>query len=90
MSMTTTEMAATTGGPEMIEARIRGILRRIARLDGTYSAHADIYRELGVKSVAALDLLLSLEEEFHLTIADEAFDRARCVSALVDLVQGGT
>lgn len=75
--MTTTE----------IECRIRGILRRVARLDGEYSPRADLFRELGVKSVAALDLLLSLEEEFGVSIADQAFGEARNVDALVTLVR---
>jgi len=71
-----------------IQARIRDVLRRVAKIEGGYSAEADLYRDLGVKSIAAIDLLLSLEEEFGVTIADEAFARARCVSALVGLVQG--
>jgi acyl carrier protein len=71
-----------------IQARIREVLHRVARLEGGYSAEADLYRELGVKSIAAIDLLLSLEEEFGVPIADEAFARARSVSALVGLVQG--
>ena len=56
-----------------IEVRIRAILGRVARLEGEYSRVADLFRELGMKSVAALDLLLSLEEEFGVSIADEAF-----------------
>jgi acyl carrier protein len=88
--MTTTETLATTGGTELIEARIRAILLRVARLEGAYSAQADLFRELGVKSVASLDLLLSLEEEFGVAISDEAFGQARSVSALVSLVQEGT
>jgi acyl carrier protein len=71
-----------------IECRIRTILQRVARLDGEYSPRADLFRELGMKSVVALDLLLSLEEEFGVSIADAAFGEARSVSALVDLVQG--
>ncbi len=70
------------------EARIRGILSRVARLDGTYSANADLFRELGVRSRVALNLLLTLEEEFGVSIDDAAFGEARNVSALVRLVEG--
>jgi acyl carrier protein len=70
-----------------IEARIRGIIKRVARVDGEYGSGADLFRELGVKSVVALDLLLSLEEEFGVAIADEAFGEARSVGALVALVE---
>ena len=71
-----------------IETRIRIILQRVGRLDGEYSAKADLFRELGMKSIAALDLLLSLEEEFGVAIADEAFAQARNVQSLVALVEG--
>jgi acyl carrier protein len=71
-----------------IHLRIRGILRRVARLDGDFSASADLFRELGVKSMVALDLLLSLEEEFGVSIADAAFGEARSVDALVALLGG--
>ena len=71
-----------------IEHRIWSIVRRVARLDGEHSPSADLFRELGVKSVVALDLLLSLEEEFGVSIADAAFGEARNVSALVTLVKG--
>jgi acyl carrier protein len=69
------------------EARVRGVLQRVARVEGEYSASADIFRELGVKSIVALDLLLSLEEEFGVAIQDEAFGRARNVEALVALME---
>jgi acyl carrier protein len=71
-----------------IESRIRGILSRVARLEGEFSPRADLFRDLGVRSVAALDLLLSLEEEFGVSIADESFGTARNLDALVALVQG--
>ncbi len=70
-----------------VERKIRAILRRVARLDGDYAAEADLFRELGVKSIAALDLLLSIEEEFGVAIADAAFGEARSVDALVRLVE---
>jgi acyl carrier protein len=70
------------------EARIRAILQRVARLAGDYGGSADLFSDLGVKSVSALDLLLSLEEEFGVAIADDAFGEARCVTALVALVEG--
>ena len=70
------------------EEKIRGILSRIASLDDGFSGSADLFRDLGVKSIAALDLLLSLEEEFGVTISDEAFGEARSVETLVTLVDG--
>lgn len=69
------------------EQRVRAIVVRVAHLGAGFDASADLFRELGVKSVAALDLLLSLEEEFGISIADERFGDARSVDALVALIE---
>ena len=70
-----------------VEGRVRATVRKVApQLAADFSASADLYRELGVKSVAALDLLLSLEEEFAVSIADDAFGDARSVDTLVALI----
>jgi acyl carrier protein len=70
------------------ETKVRAIVGRIAKLEDGFSADLDLFRDLGVKSVAALDLLLSLEEEFGVTISDEAFGEARTIERLVALVDG--
>jgi acyl carrier protein len=70
------------------ETRVRAIVRRYASIQGEYSSRADLFREVGVSSVRALELLLSLEEEFGVAIADSAFGEARSVAALVALVEG--
>ncbi len=69
-----------------IEDKVRAIIVRIAKIEAGFSPDADIFRELGVKSAAALDLLLSLEEEFNIAISDDAFGDARNVKKLVELV----
>jgi acyl carrier protein len=71
-----------------IEEKVRAIIVRIARIEAGFSGDADIFRELGVKSAAALDLLLSLEEEFNVAISDDAFGDARTVGKIVALISG--
>jgi acyl carrier protein len=72
----------------MVEDKIRAIVRRVAPYVGeSFDGSADLYREVGVKSLAALDLLLSLEEEFGVTIEDEAYGEARSVHKLATLVR---
>jgi acyl carrier protein len=70
------------------EEKIRAIISRIANLEDGFSGAADLFRDLGVKSIAALDLLLSIEEELGVSISDEAFGDARSVDKLVVLVDG--
>lgn len=71
-----------------MEERVRKVVRRVApAVAEAFSGTADLYRELGVKSVAALDLLLSLEEEFKISIPDDAFGDARTAETLVALMK---
>jgi hypothetical protein len=72
---------------EVFEGKLRAIVARIApHVTPGFAASADLYRDLGVKSVSALDLLLSIEEEFAISIDDEAFGEARSVDKLIRLV----
>jgi acyl carrier protein len=70
------------------DTRIRAIVARIAKREDPqgFALEADIYRDLGVESTAALDLLLSLEEEFGVSLGDDAFAQAKTVGDLVALV----
>lgn len=67
---------------------IQRIVAEVARLNqpDAVPVDRDLYRDIGVKSTAALDLLLSLEDEFGVQIPDERFGDARTVRKLVDLV----
>jgi acyl carrier protein len=73
---------------ESIEGKVRETVARIAKIAPGFSASADLFRELGLKSAAALDLLLSLEEEFGISISDDAFGEARTAQKIVALIEG--
>jgi acyl carrier protein len=68
---------------------VREIVSRIAKRPdpAALPPDADLFRDLGVESTAALDLLLSLEEAFGVSIPDDAFGEARSVRELIALVQ---
>jgi acyl carrier protein len=72
-------------------AKVRAVVARIAKQAAAdFSNDAHIFRELGVESTAALDLLLSIEEEFGISLSDDAFAQAQTVTeicALVELVE---
>jgi acyl carrier protein len=71
-----------------LSSRIAEVVARVAKVvdPSTIASDKDLYRDIGVKSTAALDLLLSLEEEFNVSIPDQAFGDARTVSSLADLI----
>jgi acyl carrier protein len=82
---------ARQDAPNPTEDRIRGMLHRLAPgLGDGFPASKDLYRELGVKSIVALDLLLSLEEEFTIAIADIDYGEATTLEKLVALIEGLT
>ena len=69
-----------------VEGKVRDLIARLGKIAPTFAASADIFRELGVKSASALDLLLSLEEEFGVSISDDAFGNARTLDQIVALI----
>lgn len=73
---------------EEMSNRVAGVVARVAKVSdpAAIPGDGDIYRDVGVKSTAALDLLLSLEEEFSVQIPDEKFGEARTVQLLVNLI----
>lgn len=73
---------------EEMSSRVVGVVARIAKIEdpSAIPSDQDLYRDIGVKSTAALDLLLSLEEEFNVSIPDQEFGDARTVSSLVKLI----
>jgi len=71
-----------------VEGSVRTLVARIGKIEPAFDATKDIFRDLGVKSAAALDLLLSLEEEFGISISDDAFGEARTLDQIVALVSG--
>jgi acyl carrier protein len=73
---------------EEMSSRVVGVVARIAKIEdpSAIPSDQDLYRDIGVKSTAALDLLLSLEEEFNVSIPDQEFGDARTVASLVTLI----
>ncbi len=73
---------------EEMSSRVAGVVARIAKIKdpSAIPGDGDLYRDIGVKSTAALDLLLSLEEEFSVSIPDQDFGEARTVHLLVNLI----
>lgn len=70
------------------EARIGVIIRRVSKQKGEapLPVDADVFRDLGVESTAALDLLLSIEDEFGVAVPDDAFSSARTVRKMIELI----
>ena len=74
---------------EIVAERVRDVVSKVAHLpqdDLDSSRDADLFRDLGVDSAAALDILLSLENEFGVVIPDDSFGNARSLRAIARLI----
>lgn len=73
---------------EQVESKVRDVVAQVAKVadPAAIGRDQDLYRDVGVQSTAALDLLLSLEDEFAVCIPDEDFGEARTVTSLARLI----
>ena len=69
------------------EHTIRKMLTEIAGVPSDVSADGDLYLELGVASVHAMQLLLRLEEHFGVTVPDQDFIEAPSVAKLTAMIE---
>ena len=69
-----------------IETKVRAIVAEISNLSPDMPASADLYLELGVASIHALQLLTELEERFGVAIPDDRFVEATSINELTALM----
>ena len=68
------------------EENVRRILAEVARISSDASSDADLYLELGVASITALQLLMEFEEQFQVKIPDDEFVQASTIAKLTALL----
>jgi acyl carrier protein len=73
-----------------IENKVRETISRISGLPFDMPGDANLYLDLGVASVHALQLLADLESEFDVSIPDEDFVEATSVLQLASLMRSLT
>jgi acyl carrier protein len=74
---------------DAVSERVRDVVCKVACLPAdlaAFPADADLFRDLCVDSAAALDLLMSLEDEFAVSIPDDTFGNARTLRAIARLI----
>jgi acyl carrier protein len=69
------------------EADIRGIVSRLSGLREDIGRDADLYLDLGVASVHAVQLLVELEEHFRVQIPDDDFVEAKSIATLTAMTK---
>ncbi|MFY9852906.1 MAG: acyl carrier protein [Terracidiphilus sp.] len=72
---------------EALQNELRQLLMELAGLPEGFDASADLYTELGVASMKAMELLMELEDRYQISVPDEEFIQATSLQALAEMVQ---
>ena len=71
---------------DTIKLELRQILCEMASLPSDFDEKANLYSELGVASIQAMQLLMELEERYHVSLPDDEFVEARSLESLSMLI----
>ena len=70
-----------------IQADVLSIIEPFIKNGKDVDLEKDLYSDLGVESVNAIQILLTLEENFAISIDDNDFIKARSAQQIIALVQ---
>ena len=69
-------------------SKVESILMGMGVPQAKIHTAADLKKDLGLDSFAAVEIIFALEEEFSIKINDDDVERARTIGDLVSAVQG--
>lgn len=72
---------------DTLKAELRQILTELASLPEGFDEKADLYSDLGMASIQAMQLLMELEERYGVTVPDEEFIEATSLERLANMIQ---
>ena len=67
---------------------LRQLLIELAALPEGFDGKADLYRDLGMTSMKAMEFLMALEERYGVRVPDEEFIEATSLERLAGMMQG--
>ena len=72
---------------QSLEPELRHLVVNLCQLAVDFDAKADLYLDLGVASVKAMELLMELEERYSVSVPDEEFVLATSLERLASMMQ---
>lgn len=78
--------AVARNGPELLD-EVSQVVAAVAPVQPPYTGEEHLYNQLALESIQALNLLLSLEERFSVTLDDQRFVKCTTVASLAELVR---
>lgn len=73
---------------ETLKTELRRLLIELASLPEDFDEKADFYSDLGMPSMKAMELLMTLEERYGVSVPDEEFVEAKSLERLAGMMQG--
>jgi acyl carrier protein len=73
---------------ETLKEELRQLLTELASLPKDFSENADLYSDLGMTSMKAMELLMALEERYGVRVPDEDFIEATSLERLNGMMRG--
>jgi acyl carrier protein len=73
---------------DTLKSELRQLLTVLASLPEGFDETADLYSDLGVASIKAMELLLVLEERYGVSVPDEDFIEATSLERLAVMMRG--
>jgi len=73
---------------ETLKSELRQLLMELASLPEGFDENADFYSELGMASVKAMELLMTLEERYEVHVPDDKFIEATSLDRLAVMIGG--
>jgi acyl carrier protein len=71
---------------ETLKSELRQMLTDLAALPQGFDENADLYRDLGMTSMKAMELLMALEERYEVSVPDEEFIEATSLGRLATMM----
>ena len=73
---------------ENLREELRQLLIDLASLPKDFDENADLYSDLGVPSIKAMELLMALEERYGVSVPDEEFIEATSLVRMAGMMRG--
>ncbi len=71
---------------ETLKSELRQMLTDLAALPQDFDENADLYRDLGMTSMKAMELLMALEERYKVSVPDDEFIEATSLGRLATMM----
>jgi acyl carrier protein len=72
---------------EKLKGELRQLLTELASLPEGFDEKADLYTDLGMASMKAIEFLMALEERYGVRVPDEEFIEATSLERLAEMMR---